>query len=157
MSEPATLPLPDVLSPEIAPLAPSYLLEAQVGFVLRQVHQRHTGLFAAAFRDEFTPTQWAALAKLHEVGACSQNLLGRLIAVDVATIKGVVQRLARRGLVTVEPDPADRRRFVLAPTEEGRAAYRRLVPVARAVTEETLAPLSAGDRQKLLALLDKLV
>jgi len=30
---------------------------------------------------------------LTETGPCSQNLLGRLTAMDVATIKGVIDRL----------------------------------------------------------------
>ena len=47
-----------------------------------------------------TQTQFAALAKLHEVGPCSQNQLGRLIYLDAATIKGVVDRLSARGFVT---------------------------------------------------------
>ena len=47
--------------------------------------------------------QWAALAKLAEVGECSQNLLGRLVAMDVATIKGVVERLVRRGFAATRP------------------------------------------------------
>ena len=55
--------------------APEYRLDEQVGFILRQVQQRHALIFAAAF-DDLTPMQWAALAKLAERGECSQNLLG---------------------------------------------------------------------------------
>ena len=39
------------------------------------------------------------LAKLLEVGPCSQNHLGRLIYLDAATIKGVVDRLSARGFL----------------------------------------------------------
>lgn len=146
----------DLLGTPATDAGPTYLLDAQIGFVMRQVHQRHTGLFAAAFGDEVTPTQWAALAKLHEVGECSQNLLGRLIAVDVATIKGVVERLARRGQLVMRPDPTDRRRLILALTEEGTATYLRLEPLARVVTEQTLSPLAPDERAALLPLLEKL-
>ena len=44
-------------------------------------------------------TPFAAPAKLHEGGPCSQNRLGRLIDLDVAAIKGIVDRLRTRGLV----------------------------------------------------------
>ena len=62
-----------------------YLLDAQVGYMLRQAHQRHTTIFASLMVDGLTPTQWAALAKLKEIGPSSQNLLGRLTAMDAAT------------------------------------------------------------------------
>jgi len=56
--------------------APAYALDQQVGFLLRQAQQRHTAIFARLMPDDVTPTQWATLAKLHEIGGCSQNLLG---------------------------------------------------------------------------------
>ena len=56
-----------------------YRLEEQVGFVLRKAHQRHLAIFTRQISD-LTPPQFAALAKLHEVGATSQNQLGALIA-----------------------------------------------------------------------------
>jgi DNA-binding MarR family transcriptional regulator len=67
-----------------------------------------------------TQTQFAALAKLLEVGACSQNYLGRLIYLDASTIKGVVDRLRARGLVAICDDPYDRRRRAVTLTVKGR-------------------------------------
>lgn len=133
-----------------------YRLDEQVGFLLRQVQQRHTGIFVAAFGDELTPTQWAALAKLHELGSCSQNLLGRLIAVDAATTKFVVQKLIERGYLTTRSDPTDRRRLILSLTPDGAETYARLAGVAQSVSETTLEPLTARERQLLLALLGKM-
>ena len=72
-----------------------YVLDDQVGFLLRVALQRHTAIFTTRMIEGLTQTQFAALAKLHEVGPCSQNHLGRLIYLDAATIKGVVDRLAR--------------------------------------------------------------
>src|SRR5437763_13623296 len=89
-----------------------YRLEDQVGFVLRQAQQRHTALFSSLMIEGLTPTQWAALAKLAEVGASSQNRLGRLTAMDAATIKGVIDRLNARGLTQARADAADARRLL---------------------------------------------
>ena len=132
------------------------MLEEQVGFILRQVYQRHAALFAERFGDDITPMQWAAIAKLGEIGECSQNLLGRLTAMDVATVKGVVERLAKRGLIDTRPDPTDRRRVVVSLTKEGRAVFGRKAAAALAITEETLAPLSPAERDTLAALLARL-
>ena len=102
-----------------------YLLDEQVGFLLRQVSQRHAAIFSAHMGPEVTPTQWAAMAKLLETGPCSQNLLGRLTAMDAATIKGVIDRLTKRGLTETSPDPEDGRRLVAEPTAAGRRAAER--------------------------------
>src|SRR5438128_11177133 len=97
-----------------------YVLEEQIGFILRQVWQRHATIFAREIGINLTPTQWAALAKLVETGPCSQNQLGRLTAMDVATIKGVIDRLTARGLTETGPDPADARRLVVSLTRAGQ-------------------------------------
>jgi DNA-binding MarR family transcriptional regulator len=133
-----------------------YVLDEQIGFLLRQVTQRHTAIFAARIGADLTPMQWAVLAKLREQGACPQNQLGRLTAMDAATVKGVVDRLVRRRLLTTRQDPQDGRRVVVDFTEEGADLTARTIPAAQAVTADTLAPLNAGEATTLLSLLEKL-
>ena len=133
-----------------------YRVDRQVGFFLRQANQRHVAIFAGMMGDRLTTTQWAALSKLREIQPSSQNQLGRETAMDVATIKGVVDRLVVRGLVQTEQDPKDGRRLVLSLTEEGLAAIKRNVEIAAAVTDETLSPLSSAERMMLIELLRKI-
>lgn len=135
---------------------PGYVLDAHIGHVLRRAQQRHTTIFADAMPTEVTPTQFAALARLDQEGPCSQNHLGRLAAIDVATIKGVIDRLRQRGFVESRPDPNDKRRSVLELTAEGRAFLDGAYATARDVTERTLAPLTAREREQLLRLLTKI-
>jgi len=135
---------------------PHYRLDDQIGFILRQVVQRHAGIFAAGMEGEVTATQWATLAKLDERGPLSQNLLGRMVAMDAATIKGVIDRLSARGLTETQSDPTDRRRHLVALTTEGEAIVRRLLPHAVQITEDTLAPLDKEERVALAVLLAKL-
>ncbi len=134
----------------------TYVLEENVGFLLRQVTQRHLSLFSATMCHELTPTQFSALLKLHEQGSCSQNQLGRLTAMDNPTIKGVVDRLMRRDLVSSRPDSHDARLLMLSLTEAGRRTIAEAIPRARQVTEATLAPLRPGERKMLLLLLNAL-
>jgi MarR family transcriptional regulator, lower aerobic nicotinate degradation pathway regulator len=133
---------------------PAYLLDEQVGFLMRVAMQRHTSIFTSRMTDGLTQTQFAALAKLYEVGPCSQNHLGRLIYLDGATIKGVVDRLALRGFVTALNDPNDRRRRAVALTERGREATESAMKAAAEITVATLAPLSP-EEQRLIARLLK--
>ena len=136
--------------------AAAYRLDDQVGYLLRRVSQRHAAIFQAGAPDGLTPTQFAALVRLAEVGRCSQNQLGRLTAMDVATIKGVVSRLEAKGLVRLAPDPEDRRRTVITLSPEADALIPALYRAGHAITEETLAPLDARERLTLLKLLDRL-
>jgi len=133
-----------------------YVLEEQIGFILRQVWQRHAAIFAAGIGANLTPTQWAALAKLAETGPCSQNQLGRLTAMYVATIKGVIDRLTARGLTETSADPQDGRRLKVSLTRNGRELAEKAASNALAITRETLAPLEANEREMLTALLNKL-
>ena len=132
-----------------------YRLDDQIGFLLRKANQRHLAIFARAIPD-LTPPQFAALAKLAEVGATSQNQLGQLVAKDAATIKGVIDRLKARGLVELGNHGTDRRRVVVSLTAAGRETVTRLLPLAQTITEETLSPLSPRETATLSKLLAKL-
>ena len=133
-----------------------YRLDEQVGFILRQVSQRHSLIFAEHIGARLTATQWAALAKLAENGPCSQNQLGRLTAMDVATIKGVIDRLTARGLTETGRDPDDGRRLIVRLTKSGQQMVEQLSPDAVAISDETLAPLTVKERATFVALLEKL-
>ena len=135
--------------------ARTYRLEDQIGFILRKASQRHLSIFAGLVPG-LTPMQFATLAKLSELGPVSQNGLGRETAMDAATIKGVVDRLSQRGLVTTRPNQTDRRRMVVELSPAGSALFTRLAETAFQVSDRTLAPLSPGERRSLLRLLAKL-
>jgi DNA-binding MarR family transcriptional regulator len=138
------------------PVRGGYILDEQIGFILRTVSQRHAAIFARDIGTNLTPTQWAALSKLAETGPCSQNQLGRLTAMDVATIKGVIDRLTARGLTETSSDPEDGRRLQVSLTRAGQQLAEKVAPNAFAISKETLAPLDAKERETLFSLLNKL-
>lgn len=141
-----------------APVPPAgYRLEAQIGHLLRRAHQRATAIFQAEIGDgNVTPTQFAALVRLLEEGETSQNHLGRLTAMDPATIQGVIRRLVERRLIDSRQDPDDRRRTLLRLSAEGRDLVARLLPNGPRVSAATLHPLDATEQRTLLALLKRL-
>lgn len=134
----------------------AYVLEDQIGHLLRRANQRHTGIFSARMPDELTPTRFAAMARLRERGPLSQNELGRLTAMDVATIKGVVDRLRDRGLVDSSRDSADARRQIISLTEKGATLMDSVMGEARKISRETVEPLDREESRQLLALLRKI-
>ena len=106
---------------------------------------------------ELTPPQFSVVAKLLEVGPTSQNYLGRLVAFDQATIKGIVDRLRARGIVELCSDPSDKRRRAVTLTPKGQKLAEKSIQLAKVITERTVAPLSRSERQALVRLLKKLV
>jgi len=134
-----------------------YVLEQQVGHLLRRAHQRASAIFAELIgEDHLTPLQYAALVKVRDLGAVTQNHLGRLTAMDPATVRGVVKRLRDRGLIAREPDPSNRRRIVWRLTTRGAAVVARTVPRGRRITRQTLKPLSPREQRVFLSLLERL-
>ena len=133
-----------------------YAVEKQVGHLLRRAHQRHCAIFANDIGKSLTPVQFAALSMIDQCQSVSQNHLGRLIAMDPATIQGVVGRLSERKLVKSKADPDDRRRQLWCLTAKGRNLLSELIPAAEAISGETLAPLSAREKATFMKLLEKI-
>jgi DNA-binding MarR family transcriptional regulator len=144
-------------TPKVKAAKPGYILDEQVGFILRQVSQRHAVIFSEHMGADVTPTQWAALSKLAEVGPTSQNLLGRMTAMDVATIKGVVDRLIKRGMIKTHADKTDARRHLVSLTKQGEDFVAQCVTLADAITKQTLSPLKASEQTMFLELLKRLL
>lgn len=136
--------------------AKPYVLDDQVGYLLRRVTQRHLAIFSEHI-PELTTMQFACLVRLHQHGALSQNQLGRAAAMDAATVKGVVGRLETLGHVRRSADPLDKRRLTVALTATGRDLIERRLATGIRVSEATLAPLGPEERAQLLALLARLV
>lgn len=152
-SSPGTSARKQALPPE----PDAYRLEDQIGFRLRRAHQRASVIFNDVMaRFDVTPTQFAALAKLHDVGPISQNQLGRLTAMDPATILGVVGRLVRQNLARARPEPEDQRLIVIELTIEGRTQVEAMKAAAAEVSRRTLAPLSPAEVRQLNDLLGRL-
>ncbi len=133
-----------------------YLLDDQVGYLLRIANQRHAIIFQKCISEDLTPTQFSTLIRIAEHGQLSQNHLGRLAAMDVATIKGVVDRLKAKDLVRSTPDLKDRRRSIISLTDKGQQATAQLKIDGALITQQTLEPLKPAEQRTLLALLKKI-
>ena len=128
------------------------------GHLIRRAHQHAVAVFmeeTAGFG--VTPVQFAILNALIEDPGEDQVTLAGKVAFDAATFGSVIARLEARGWVTREPDANDKRRKLLWVTAEGeKAALGMKRAVARAQAR-ILGPLEREERDRLVALLDKLV
>jgi MarR family transcriptional regulator, lower aerobic nicotinate degradation pathway regulator len=134
-----------------------YRLNQQIGFLLRRAHQHACEVFQSKIGNRnLTPQQFSVLVTLLERREIAQTRLGGLVAMDPATVLGVVQRLAQRGLVAVRTDPDDGRRRLVQLTHDGHELAREVVAVGPAISRETLEGLSEQEQRDLLRLLDRL-
>jgi DNA-binding MarR family transcriptional regulator len=92
-------------------------LDVAFSLLLRRMHES----FHARLREhDLTPPQAIALRNLAE-GPVAMGAMADRLQCDASNMTGIADRLEERGLVERRADPADRRRVVLALTDEGRA------------------------------------
>lgn len=157
--EASVLPVVDMSGAEDsrADTSASAGLDEDIAHLIRRAHQRASAIFMSVLAaHNLTPAQYFALSRLREKGEVSQNLLGRMAAMDPATIQGVVKRLGERGLVSRVPDRTDRRRMLLHLTEDGIATIDGLRAGIETTTGKILAPLSRQEQEQLRGLLKRI-
>jgi DNA-binding MarR family transcriptional regulator len=96
------------------------------------------------------------LAALDELGPVSQVELGRAAGLDRSDVAATVAALEQRGSIRRAVDPDDLRRKRVALTPAGRRLLTRLDTVLDGVQQQVLEPLSATQRDTLVALLARL-
>jgi len=103
-------------------------------------------------------TMWAyvVLSRLDAEPWVSQRALADAIRADRTRIIPVLDDLQDRGLITREPDPADRRVRLLALTETGRTLRDAAQADIRRGEDEFLRLLPAGESTVFLRALERL-
>ncbi|WP_280500548.1 MarR family winged helix-turn-helix transcriptional regulator [Nocardia farcinica] len=127
-------------------------LIAEIGRQLRLL-QRSFDTFdeAAAAHLRLNRTDLRCLDVVSGSDSSTPGELARELKLSPAATTTVVDRLVRAGLVTRAPDPANRRRVLVAPTDAARAAATEIFePVAVAGAEA----LARYDTDQLAVVLD---
>ncbi|HUA76550.1 MAG TPA: MarR family transcriptional regulator [Acetobacteraceae bacterium] len=88
-----------------------------------------------------TPTQYAVLKTLWEQNGQTGAAIGARLAIDSATITGLIDRLAAAGLLERRESPEDRRINLLYLTPRGRALQVPLDAAMDALNAEVAAEL----------------
>ena len=108
--------------------------------------------------DRYGVSMWGyvVLNALDGRPARSQAELAQAIGADKTRIIATLDDLQRDGLITREPDPADRRARLLAITPAGRRTRLAVRDEIQANEERVLAVLHPGDRDAFLRAADVL-
>jgi MarR family transcriptional regulator, lower aerobic nicotinate degradation pathway regulator len=102
------------------------------------------------------PQQFAILSALSAAGSASQQELCTLLGIDSGNMVELVDTLEALGFAERRRDPRDRRRYLLAVTAAGQAAFAAMQAATAAYTTGFLEPLSQAEQEALVAALTKL-
>lgn len=100
--------------------------------------------------------EWRLLANLKVRGRASAGEICQASGIDKAAASRAVTRLDQLGCIVATDDPDDGRSRTLALTEAGQGLHDRIIAVALAREAALLDGLDAGDRDRLIALLQTL-
>ena len=130
---------------------------------LRRFNRTYTqriGALDESFLGLGLPLREARLVfEIGDGGASVRELRDRL-GLDSGYLSRLLRSLEERGLVEVQPDPADRRRRVVTLTRRGRSTRQRLDDRSESHAESMIEPLTERQRERLseaLATADLLV
>lgn len=133
-------------------------LTAAPAQLLRRAHQLATAIALEQLAEfNLTPIQFGLLIVLNERPGIDAKTLCNLLALDRASLTGVLDRMEAGGLVTREMDPNDRRARVLNLTPLGREVFRQSSRKGVGTQLSILEPLTTEERASFMALLAKLV
>lgn len=136
----------------------AYEFSDQIGHLLRRAYQRHTAHFQQFIPDsQLTAAQFVALCSIRDHAGSSLVEIAKRTVIDQVTIRGVIDRLKQRGLITVEVNSTDRRKSVICLTAEGLRLVDEMVPFAFQITENTYGRLNVAERVALNFLLKKMI
>ncbi|HEU5384620.1 MAG TPA: MarR family transcriptional regulator [Streptosporangiaceae bacterium] len=106
---------------------------------------------------QLSPAARQALAVLDGAGEpLSPTEIARRLIVTTASVTSLLDTLERRGLVERRPDPADRRRLLVAITPPAQAMVRQYVPEVVALQGAVMSGIGEEDRQQLIAVLTRI-
>ena len=136
-------------TPRLVPL----LLRAAHG--IRQAHDRVCHTHGLTFQ-QFNVLRILAGAERNGDDPLPTMEIARRLVEPGPGITRFIKQLRERGLINVQPNPADERSRLCALTETGRAELRRIEPAITALTGELFKELDPAAHRELKALLDRI-
>ena len=132
-------------------------LAGSAGFLLSRVGAAvQAGFKELIGRWEIRPQQFAILTVLGAAGEAFQQELCQALGIDSGNMVELVDGLEARGYAQRRRDPRDRRRYLLAMTDEGRAAFAAMSKAVDKYDVQFFEPLEPDEQASLVAALAKL-
>lgn len=131
--------------------APPWLrVESTIMATARAVRQAYDLRFAEL---GLNLSEASLLAYVEESGALTQTRLAERLGIGRAAMGSVIDSLEKRGLVERNPDPDDRRVWLVDLTASGKEMVQQVTERDVVLRKELRAGISRDDRQKLAEVL----
>jgi DNA-binding MarR family transcriptional regulator len=139
-------------------MATKLLLDRFLPYRLSVASNAVSGRISNAYRKRFglKIAEWRLIAILAETPSLTPAMLGDRTRMDKIAVSRAAAALIERGLVAADDNPADGRSHFLSLTDDGRALYAEIAPVALATEAALLESLSADERATLESLLRRI-
>lgn len=138
--------------------APVLALERFLPYRLSVLSNTLSSAIARTYQSRFgiSITEWRVLAVLGRHPGLSASEVAERTAMDKVAVSRAVNALLESGRLLRDTHENDRRRSILDLSEAGRLIYEQVAPAALDFEQALLADFSAGERDQLFALLDRL-
>jgi DNA-binding MarR family transcriptional regulator len=128
-------------------IARTLKLDRGLGFLVRlldtRVHLLYEQLTA---QNDITPRQFGVLLTLYQQGTLTLTELAGHIRVDRSTLGEMINRMAKRSLISKRSNGTDRRSAEVQLAPVGKTVLLKIVTGAAELQTALLAPLAAEDR-----------
>jgi DNA-binding MarR family transcriptional regulator len=123
-------------------------------YLLSKAYQKaHGNLRQHLSPYELTPVQHLILEALWEEEGLSAGDIGKRLALDNATLSGILDRMTEKGWTTKAPDETDKRFVRVHLTEKAKTLRTTLVSVRQEANEKILKALNLEEKVLLKRLL----
>ncbi|MFI5972872.1 MarR family winged helix-turn-helix transcriptional regulator [Streptomyces sp. NPDC051452] len=132
-------------------------LHDHLGYWLRRLSDEvHSRFESELSRHDVTVSQWGVMISVHH-GHDTTKAVAAHMDIDPGAVSRLVDRLAVKGLIRREPDPASRRTVRLVLTGQGQALVPVLAELADRNDAHYFGSLDAGQRRQLEEWIRRLV
>ena len=133
-------------------------LQNRVAYRFSILANLSSAALAAMYGQRFslTTADWKTLAIVGHYEPVWPGSIAERTSMVPESVSRALDRLYGKGLIDRENDEQDRRRVVVTLSRKGRKAFSEIEKVRLAMEEDLLGALSAGERESLFSILDKL-
>ncbi|AEB08694.1 MarR family winged helix-turn-helix transcriptional regulator [Desulfobacca acetoxidans] len=134
-----------------------YSIEKNTGFIIyRTALALRAALQRALKEQEFdiTPEQYGILHLLREEEGLSQKQIGNILFKDKPNISRMLDALEKKSLIRRQA--ADRRRYSIFLTEEGKKLAEEILPLRLQLEAKAFNGISAGEKEMLESIANKI-
>ncbi|MEL6949626.1 MAG: MarR family transcriptional regulator [Pseudomonadota bacterium] len=138
---------------------PTLALENFLPYRLSILSNTVSGTIASAYHERFDLTipEWRVMAVIARTPGMSAAQVSEKTLMDKVAVSRAVARLLKSGRITREFADQDRRRSILHLSDEGRAVYDQVAPLAIRMEADLLEGFSEEEIETLNTLLERML